>query len=68
MNNSKAVYVSINSYKYIKSALKDKSMMNQLKHQKMIESLMYTMTATHSDLIFAVGKFSQFYYLLTVQN
>ena len=68
MKNLKAVYTSIDSYKYIKLILKDKSMMDQLKYQKTVESLMYTMTATHSDLTFAVGKFSQFCYLLTVQN
>ena len=68
MNNLKTVYTSIDSFKYIKSALKDKLMTNQLKYQKMIESLMYTMTVAHLDLTFAVGKFSQFCHLSTVQN
>ena len=68
MNNSKAVYTSIDSYKYIKSALKDESMADQLKYQKAVESLMYTIIVTHPDLAFAIGKFSQFCHLLTVQN
>ena len=68
INNLKAVYTLIHSYEYMKSALKDEPMTNQLKYQKAVESLMYTMTATHSDLTFAGGKFSQFCHLSTVQN
>ena len=68
MNNSRAVYTSINSYKYIKLTLKGEAMTDQLKYQKVIRSLMYTITATHSDLTFAVGKFSQFRHLLSAQN
>ena len=68
INNSRAVHTSIDSYKYIKLTLKDEAMVNQLKYQKAVRSLMYTITATHSDLIFAIDKFSQFCHLSTAQN
>ena len=68
MKDLKPVYTSIDSYKYIKSVLKDKSMINQLKYQKVARSLMYTMTVTHSDLAFAIGKISQFNHCSSVQN
>ena len=68
MNNSRAVHTSIDSYKYIKLTLKGEAMADQLKYQKVIKSLMYIITATHSDLIFAVDKFSQFCHLLSAQN
>lgn len=46
MNKLKAVSTSIDSYKCIKSAMNNKPMADQLKYQKAVKSLMYTMTAT----------------------
>ena len=68
MNNLKAVYTFIDNYKYVKLTLNSEAMIDQLKYQKAVRSLMYTMTATHSDLTFAIGKFSQFCHLSTAQN
>ena len=65
MKNLKAAFTLIDSYKYIKPALNDELMVNQLKYQKAVRSLMYTMTATHLNLTFTIGKFSQFYHALS---
>ena len=68
VEDSKAVSTTIDSYKYIKLALDNKPMANQLEYQKAVESLMYAMTATRPDLAFAVGKFSQFCHSPSAQN
>lgn len=38
MNNLKVVYISINSYRYIKSALKNEAITNQLKYLKKLKA------------------------------
>ena len=69
MTDSKSVSTSIDSYESINSLYKDsESMINQLEYQQVIESLMYTMTAICSDLIFTVSKFSQFCHNLTAHH
>ena len=60
MENSKPVSTPIDSYEYIKPALEDEPMADQLEYQKAVGSLMYAMTATRPDLAFVIGKFSQF--------
>lgn len=68
MDNSKAVYTSIDSYENIKPALDGEAMADQLEYQKAVGSLMYAMTATRPDLAFAIGKYSQFCHLPTARN
>ena len=61
MTDSKPVSTPIDSYESINPPYKDSEpMANQLEYQQAVGSLMYTMTATHPDLAFTVGKFSQF--------
>ena len=68
MENSKAVSTPIDGYEYIKPALDDEPMANQLEYQKAVGSLMYAMTATRPDLAFAVDKFSQFCHSPSARN
>ena len=68
MENLKAAFTPIDGYKYIKPALDDEPMVNQLEYQKAVGSLMYAMTATRPDLALAIGKFSQFCHAPSVQN
>ena len=68
MENLKAVSTPIDGYEYIKPALDDEPMADQLEYQKAVRSLMYAMTATRPDLTFAVSKFSQFCHSPTAQH
>ena len=68
MEDSKAISTLIDGYEYIKPAINDEPMADQLKYQKAVGSLMYAMTATRPDLAFAVGKFSQFCHAPTTRH
>ena len=62
------VATSIDNYESIQSATSDEVRVDQYNYQRRIESLMYLITNTRSNLIFVVSKLSQFCSDLTIRH
>lgn len=67
MNDCHSVSTPIDKYKSLSAPTATEPCTNQFEYQKKIESLMYAMTSTRPDIVFAASKLSQFNHDLCVQ-